>query len=116
MKVNYMKMIMAKGVFKMRAAGAGKGVCVCVRAFECVCNLLCEGGALLPPSLPPRPALQKLPPHAGGNERDETSLSFSSSIARLSSLLARITSHLRSIHPSVWSHSLNAGPMFSLSQ
>lgn len=53
MKVNYMKMIMAKGVFKMRAAGAGKGVCVCVHAFVCVCNLLCEGGALLPPSLPP---------------------------------------------------------------
>ncbi len=29
MKVNYMKMIMAKGVFKMRAAKAW--TCVCVR-------------------------------------------------------------------------------------
>ena len=51
MKVNYMKMIMAKGVFKMRAVEAWMCVCVCVRV--CVCTALFEGGACQPPPAAP---------------------------------------------------------------
>lgn len=82
MKVNYMKMIMAKGVFKMRAAEAWTCVCACV---PCVCMrymALFEGGAchpLHPTNQLPCPAQLMLPPYTSGNKHDETSSSLSSS-------------------------------------
>lgn len=58
MKVNYMKMIMAKGVFKMRAAQAW----MCMRTCVCVC-VSCLGMKVVhSKALHPRPALLTTPP------------------------------------------------------
>lgn len=58
MKVNYMKMIMAKGVFKMRAAEAWTCACLCVcaRVHVCVWYVALFEGGVPPQPLTPGPS------------------------------------------------------------